>query len=1625
MVKRDRLAIALQEGELDIVPLTAKVIRVVWAKDRLGRDSEMVFVQHPVPPAFACSETRAALQLSTGEVTVSFDKRLGVIEYREKGGRVFLRELAGSRRLKPDTVMGQRCYVAEQGFESPADEALFGLGQFQDGNFNLRNISRQLIQVNTQIAVPFLYSSKGYGLLWHQYGMTEFNPGDSVVGLSKQDSVEGSSREAEVTTTSGTQKVSQRQALYSGSFTVSKAGSYCMMLDLGNMDNRHLLVIDGRAVIDESNLWLPPAAGKMVELTAGMHTVQVVCRAGNVPRLSWRLATNETTFRSPNASCLDYVVFAGRDADEVIGGYRDLSGNVPLLPLWAYGFWQCRERYSSGEHLVRTVEEFRKRRLPLDVIVQDWQYWGKYGWGVPKFDEDHYPDPGHFIGQLHDLHAHFVLSVWENLDKKSEVARPYVASNLYLPNSPWIDIFKPETRKTHWAALNDNLFRYGVDGWWMDATEPENDALKGKQTYFGPGDLYRLTYPLFVSRAVYEGQRAADPSKRVCILTRSAFAGQQRYGTINWSGDIGGTWDSYRRQIVAGLDYMMTGLPYWTTDIGGFFRPGKGQYTDAGYRELLTRWFQWGALNPVFRIHGYQTETEPWNYGDTVMENMRTMLDLRYRLMPYIYGTAWQVTRHGSTMMRPLVMDFGGDAVAGGQRYEYMFGKALLVAPVTEPDVRAVEVYLPRGAGWYDFWTGKRYEGGRVRVDAPLERMPMFVRAGSVLPMGPVVQSTAEARGDSLEIRVYAGANGQFTLYSDEGDGYNYEKGKYQEIALRWDDARRVLSIGAVSGGYAGALKQRVFRVVGVDGNVVKMVRYTGKAMAVTLAQADPRIAGQEKLYRNEFPLSDVKLLDGPFARARDLNIATLLKYDVDRLLAGYRKEAGLSPRAQIYANWEGLDGHIAGHYLSALAMNVAATGNAECRRRMLYMLNELKECQEANAISNAGWGKGYVGAVPNGAKIWSTLKNGDFAAYRAAWVPWYNVHKLYAGLRDAWVFTGNETARSLFLGFCDWGIAITAGLSEAQMQSMLDMEHGGMNEIFADAYQLTGDEKFLVAAKRFSHRMLLDAMAAGKDNLDNKHANTQIPKVIGFERIGEVGADDYYERAGRFFWETVTTNRTLAFGGNSRREFFPAPASCYDFINDVEGPESCNSYNMLKLTEDLFRMEPLARYMDYYERTVYNHILSTQDPETGGYVYFTPVRPESYRVYSAPNEAMWCCVGSGMENHGKYNELIYTHSNDSLFVNHFIASELNWRAGSVKLRQETAFPYEEQSKLTVTEGAADLCLLVRYPSWVAEGALKVLVNGKAVAYVAHPSSYVAIRRRWKKGDVINVVLPMHNTIEHLPHVPSYIAILHGPIVLAAKTGTEDMKGLIADDSRWGQIPSGRKMPVDKAPIIIGDDPAAIAGQLKPVTGKPLNFTLPENNLINAGGLVLEPFYRVHSARYMLYWMAVSKAQYRSYTDSISGLEKEKLELQKRTVDFVAPGEQQPEADHGMEMSNSRTGNFSGEFWRSAAEGGYFSYSMATGEETGLSLVVRYWGAEWGGRKFDLYIDDAKLLTEDNTGKWNQSSFQEVTYPIPDAMIKGKKMVRVKFQALPGNTAGAVYYLRLVRAKAQYYGAYR
>ena len=792
-----------------------------------------------------------------------------------------------------------------------------------------------------------------------------------------------------------------------------------------------------------------------------------------------------------------------------------------------------------------------------------------------------------------------------------------------------------------------------------------------------------------------------------------------------------------------------------------------------------------------------------------------------------------------------------------------------------------------------------------------------------------------------------------------------------------------------------------------------------GLLMALMLSSATGTVCAQDRLYADEFPLGDVTLLEGPLKKARDLNINTLLKYDCDRLLAPYLKEAGLTPKGKSYPNWDGLDGHVGGHYLTAMAIN-AATGDKECQKRMEYFISELQACADANAKNHPEWGKGYVGGVPGSDRIWGNFKKGNFGPYYGAWVPFYNIHKMYAGLRDAWVYCGNEQAKQLFLGFCDWAIDLTAGLTDAQVERALDTEHGGMNEVLADAYAITGQQKYLDVARRFSHRRLLNPLMQRRDILDNMHANTQVPKVIGFERIAELGGDEAYHTAGAYFWDIVTGERTLAFGGNSRREHFPSKEACQDFVQDIDGPESCNTNNMMKLTEDLHRRNPEARFADYYEVAMFNHILSTQHPEHGGYVYFTSARPRHYRNYSAPNEAMWCCVGTGMENHGKYGQFVYTHHANALYVNLFVASELNWKEKGLKLRQETQFPYAESSRITITQSAntkQPIPIMVRYPGWVKPGQFSVKVNGKPVSIVTGPASYVTIDRQWKKGDVVDIQFPMHNSVKYLPNMPQYIALMHGPIMLAMKTGTEDLAMLIADDSRFGQLAVGKKLPIDQAPILVNKDVESIANQLQPIAGKPFHFNLT-TKMVNEIRNELMPFFELHDSRYMMYWLALSEDSYKDYLTNLAKQEQERQALEARTTDKVQPGEQQPESDHFMETDNSTVGNTNDVFFRDARDGHYFSYLMQTGGKTDLSLRLKYWGVgDWKNPEFDIFVDDALVTTVNLVGKYRTSQFKFEEYPIPAELLKGKKQVRVKFVAKPHKQVGEIYEVRLISNK--------
>ena len=615
-------------------------------------------------------------------------------------------------------------------FDSPKDEFLFGLGQFQDGYSNVRGLSRRLTQVNTQISIPMLISSKGYGVLWNNYGLTEFNPCKQSVVLQKRDGT-GQREVVDVTSTEGGKREVRERHIFEATINIDEAGDYALLLDVGQkMARRHNLTIDGQPVIEMQNLWLPPTASKIVHLTKGNHQLSAELTKDDKPVLYYNKVNDETTFRSPVADAVDYTVFIGTP-DEIIATYRELTGKCPEMPDWALGYIHCRERFHSSDEILQTANRFRSEQLPVSVIVQDWQYWGKYGWNSMRFDEDYYPDPKALTDSLHKMDIRLMVSVWSKIDKNSDIGKQIEAANYYIPGTDWIDFFNPDAANAYWKNFSERLVPLGIDAWWQDATEPENDDLAGRKVNNGKwtGEQVRNVYPLLVNKTVYEGLLKAG--KTPMILTRCGFPGIQRYGSAMWSGDVGNDWETFRRQITAGLGMQAAGIPWWTYDAGGFFRP-QNQYTDSAYIERMLRWIETSVFLPLMRVHGYMSNTEPWNYGKEAQDIIAQCLKERYRLMPYIKRCAKAVSEEGSTLMRPLVFDFSNDAEALKQKYEYMFGPALLISPVTEPGVTSWQTYLPQNeGGWTDYRTGKHYDGGQyVTTSVTKAFIPVFIRAG-------------------------------------------------------------------------------------------------------------------------------------------------------------------------------------------------------------------------------------------------------------------------------------------------------------------------------------------------------------------------------------------------------------------------------------------------------------------------------------------------------------------------------------------------------------------------------------------------------------------------------------------------------------------------------------------------------------------------------------------------------------------------------------------------------------------------------------------------------------------------------------------------------------------------------
>jgi DUF1680 family protein len=758
------------------------------------------------------------------------------------------------------------------------------------------------------------------------------------------------------------------------------------------------------------------------------------------------------------------------------------------------------------------------------------------------------------------------------------------------------------------------------------------------------------------------------------------------------------------------------------------------------------------------------------------------------------------------------------------------------------------------------------------------------------------------------------------------------------------------------------------------------------------------------------FPLENIKLSNSIFSNATDTNKKYLLDMNADRLLAPYLKEAGLQPKAENYPNWEntGLDGHIGGHYVSALALMYASTGDLAIKKKLDYMIDELEICQNES-------GNGYLCGVPNGKQIWKEIAKGNINAnsfgLNNRWVPLYNIHKTYAGLRDAYYYTKSEKAKKMLIKLTDWMSNEVSGLSDEQIQEMLRSEHGGLNEIFADVYEITGNKKYLDLAHKFSHRVILEPLLEKQDKLTGIHANTQIPKVIGFKKIAEVEHNQKWSDAADFFWHTVTENRSVSIGGNSVSEHFNAINDFSGMIKSVEGPETCNTYNMLKLTKEIYADSPKSSYIDYYEKALYNHILSSQNSKTGGYVYFTPMRPGHYRVYSQPETSFWCCVGSGMENHSKYGEMIYAHSNNDLYVNLFIPSKLNWAEKKVVLTQENNFPEVPETKLTINSTSnLPFSIKLRCPNWTNANEVKIIINGKEISIKKDAEGYFSIHRKWKKGDVIIMKLPMHISVEQLPDKSEYYSFKYGPIVLAAPFGNENQTGLFADSSRGGHIAHGPQIPLNEIPTILGDA-SSILEHIKKDENTPLNFKIsglyPEKKYND--GLQLIPFYKIEEQRYILYFPQADANKIGSLQKAKTIEEQRIRALDAITTDKVKSGEQQPESDHFVQSKDSNTGYAEDLHFRDAK--GWFSYQLINKNKSSKYIYVTYFDAQ-KNRNLDIELNENNIFSKTLEGKLG-ANLQYLVIPIPETE-KSKEILNIKFTASEKSTTAQIVEVRLL-----------
>ena len=939
-------------SQIRLQVVSDKIIRVqATAEQSFRNKTSLIILPQTSDVKYKVEEQGDNLVITTAAMRAVLNEATGHISFFDLKGNVLLNEVAqGGKTFKPFTVPDREIGVdiakvpenQKHGwswralFDSPDNEAFYGLGQHQSEELNMKGKNEDLFQYNTKVSVPFVISNKNYGILWDSYSYCRWGNPDDYLQLNRAFKLfDKDGKEGQLT---GTYVAKDGQKIVRGEdsiyfeYAMPEGSELCKQTDKGGIQNLPQgfalngsnvvyegyveaptnslyqfilyyagymkIYIDGKLVVPERwrTAWNPNSYKFEAPIKQGVKTpIRIEWQPdGDVSYCGLRVAAprseaekNQLSIWSEMSPDMDYYFIAGQNLDEVISGYRTLTGKASVYPKWALGFWQSRERYQSSQDIEENLKKFRDLHIPVDNIVQDWNYWPIDAWGCHNFEKSRYPNPQAMLDSVHSMHGRFMISVWpkfydtvknyKELDSHGWMYHQAIKDDIH----DWLgyrgsfyDAYSDGARKMFWRQMDENLYskyKFGIDAWWMDASEPNvrdctpmwyRKALSGP-TALGTSTEYFNAYSIVNADAIYNGQRSVNPNQRVFLLTRSGFAGEQRYSTATWSGDIATRWEDMRAQMTAGLNYSMAGLPFWGMDQGGFcvenrYVAAQQEYDKTGkenadlkeWRELQARWNEFGCFVPLYRTHGQWPTREVWNIAPADHPAYKSIVyydKLRYRLMPYLYSMTGMVHFKDYTMMRGLVMDFNGDDNIYNIKDQWMFGPALMACPVGEYQKYARNVYLPKQKGWYDFYTGKHYAGGQTIVaDAPYEKIPVFVPEGAILPVGPEMEWSDQKKPELIDLYVYAGKDGEFTIYEDEGTNYNYEKGKYATIDIKYDDAQKTLTIGDRKGSFDGMLQKRRFNVVLVNGNNQqgislakapkgKMVKYAGQAVTIKL----------------------------------------------------------------------------------------------------------------------------------------------------------------------------------------------------------------------------------------------------------------------------------------------------------------------------------------------------------------------------------------------------------------------------------------------------------------------------------------------------------------------------------------------------------------------------------------------------------------------------------------------------------------------------------------------------------------------------------------------------------------------------------------------------------------------